>query len=59
VSALVSLLCERTGVPDEGSPELGFAEYKESQYDALADAVEAALDMDKLMSIIEEGICNE
>ena len=58
VNALVSLLCERTGVADEGSPELGFADYKESQYDALADAVEAALDMDALMRIIEEGVCN-
>ncbi len=52
---MVRWLCERKGIEPVNFPEMSFADYKESQYDTLADAVRASLDMDKVYQILEEG----
>ncbi len=55
-AAMVGLLCDRKGIAKDGFPTQTFAEYKNMQYDLLADAVRGGLDMSKVMKIIEEGL---
>lgn len=50
--ALIRMLCEKKGIAYERSPRRSYRDYKEEQYDALADGVRAALDMNKIYDIL-------
>lgn len=50
--AFIKMLCGRKGISVSEVKARSYAEYKESQYDILADAVRAHLDMDKIYEII-------
>ncbi|MBM6906212.1 cobyric acid synthase [Collinsella tanakaei] len=56
VDALVGALLHRRGLPASTVPSAADARsHKDHQYDLLADAVRAALDMDAVYRIIEQG----
>ena len=50
--AFIKLLCERKGISYEGEPDMSYAEYKESQYNLLADVLRQSLDMEEIYKII-------
>ncbi|MBE7004242.1 MAG: cobyric acid synthase [Ruminococcaceae bacterium] len=54
VEKLAAWLCERKGVEKEKATAEPWREYKERQYDLLAQGVRAALDMDALYRAMEE-----
>lgn len=53
-TAFVQMLCEKKGIAYDGK-EISYREYKESQYDKLADNLRKSLDMEKIYQILEEG----
>jgi adenosylcobyric acid synthase len=53
---LVAALCDKKGVSFTEIQQFDFYQYKEQQYDRLADTVRQALDMGKIYQILEEGI---
>ena len=53
---LVTLLLERKGLSADVSRGVTFEEYKDQQYDILADSMRKSLDMDLIYRILEEGI---
>ena len=53
---IVRALYDRAGLEFDENAVFDVHEYRESQYDKLADAVRGALDMDMIYRIIEEGI---
>ena len=54
--ALVGALAQRKGVDPCLLRALDMREYKEGQYDKLADIMRAGLDMDAIYRIVEEGV---
>lgn len=50
--SLLLMLCEKKGITYTKDKEISFAEYKELQYDKLAEAVRANLDMEQIYKII-------
>ncbi|MCH5212379.1 MAG: cobyric acid synthase [Oscillospiraceae bacterium] len=54
--AIISALMEKKGINPSGLKTFSMREYKEKQYDILADAVRNALDMDMVYKIIEQGV---
>ena len=54
--AIVGLLCEKKGISYRQRETISFREYKEQQYDKLADSIRNSLDMDRIYQIIEEGV---
>ncbi|HAN43884.1 MAG TPA: cobyric acid synthase CobQ [Ruminococcaceae bacterium] len=52
IASLVKLLCSKKGISGENIKPASLAEYKNSQYDMLADAVRRHLDIDKIYQII-------
>lgn len=54
--AVVGLLCEKKGISYEQKETISFCEYKEQQFDKLADILRNSLDMDRIYRIIEEGV---
>ncbi len=55
-SALVKILAERKGISLEVAGQINRFQYKEQQYDLLADTLRRHLDMDKIYEILERGI---
>ena len=53
---MVRALYERKGIPFTPDAPFDVRAYKETQYDQLAAAVRAALDMEFIYKILEEGI---
>ncbi len=53
---IVRALYDRAGLEFDENAVFDVHEYRESQYDKLADAVRGALDMDMIYRIIEEGV---
>jgi adenosylcobyric acid synthase len=53
---IIGTLCKRKGIDLEEIYEFDYKQYKEEQYDKLADAVRNALDMKKVYQIMEEGV---
>ena len=49
-------LGRKKGVDISASEDMSYAQYKEKQYDLLADALEGSLDMDRIYEIMEAGI---
>lgn len=53
---IVATVLQEKGYDAEGVKAFQMKEYKEKQYDALADAVREALDMEKVYDIVEKGM---
>lgn len=53
---IIGTLCKRKGIDFEEVYEFDYKQYKEEQYDKLADAVRSSLDMKKIYQIMEEGV---
>lgn len=51
-NTIVKILAEQKGISIDELEEFDFYEYKESQYDILADCVRKSLDMDKIYEIV-------
>lgn len=49
-------LAQKKGVRIDESQTMSFAEYKELQYDKLADGIRKHMDMDKIYEILEQGV---
>lgn len=54
--AIVRALCAQKGIAPEALSSFDPHDYKEAQYDKLAAAVRAALDMDKIYEILKAGV---
>lgn len=54
--AVVSALFEAKGIDPAAVSAFNMEEFKESQYDKLAEALRAALDMRAVYKILQEGI---
>lgn len=57
--ALVNCLLKNKGLDLLEIQQINYQEYKEVQYNLLADALRKALDMEAIYSILEEGITQE
>lgn len=53
---LVGLLLDRKGLSTEAARTLSFAQYKEQQYDLLAEGMRQNLDMEAVYRILEAGV---
>lgn len=53
---IVATLLQEKGCDPEGVKAFEMKEYKETQYDTLADVIRASLDMEKVYDIVEKGI---
>lgn len=53
---LIDLLLRQKGLDGGETLTLSYAEYKNQQYDALADAVRASVDLQKIYEILEAGV---
>ncbi len=53
---LIQLLLEKKGMTFEGNHNISVKEYKDSQYDILADEIRKSLDMNQIYKILEEGV---
>lgn len=53
---IVATLLQEKGCDPEGVKAFEMKEYKETQYDALADVIRASLDMEKVYDMVEKGI---
>jgi len=51
-SELLRILAERKGLTEDVTAEAGYAEFKERQYDRLADMLRQHMDMDRIMEMI-------
>ena len=56
LQALSDTLLARKGLTRSGTAEINLREYKEKQYDLLADALRQALDMEQIYRILDEGV---
>ncbi len=52
----IGILLERKGLSFERAPKISFYDYKQQEYDKLADVIRQNLDMDAVYKIIEKGI---
>ncbi len=52
----IGILLERKGLSFESAPKISFYDYKQREYDKLADVIRQNLDMDSIYKIIEKGI---
>ncbi len=53
---LMDILLAEKGVDKETTLNMTFADYKEKQYDSLADGLRENLDIDKIYEILNEGV---
>lgn len=51
-TAFVRLLCDRAGIDYEAPARISYGEYRQMQYDKLADILRESLDMDRIYEII-------
>ena len=56
VNALLAALAEQKGIVLEDIEEMSWREYKETQYDLLADTLRKHLDMEAVYAMIKEGV---
>ncbi|MFI3312845.1 MAG: cobyric acid synthase [Eubacteriales bacterium] len=52
----IGILLERKGLSFESAPKISFYDYKQREYDKLADVIRQNLDMKAVYKIIEKGI---
>lgn len=55
-TAFVRMLCERKGIEYGDNTGISFDDYREQQFDRLADVLRESLDMDAVYRILEEGV---
>ena len=55
-NAFLQILCEKKGIDDDRKNEMSFEEYRQQQYDLLADALRESLSMNDIYRILEEGV---
>lgn len=53
---VISILLERKGLDLDSARTVTFQQYKEQQYDILADGIRRSLDMDAVYKILEQGM---
>ena len=53
---VISILLERKGLNLDSARTVTFQQYKEQQYDILADGIRRSLDMDAVYKILEQGM---
>ncbi|MEG1050324.1 MAG: cobyric acid synthase CobQ, partial [Oscillospiraceae bacterium] len=53
---IINSLCRKKGIPLENIDKFDIREYKEQQYDKLAQAVRSSLDMKEIYRILNSGI---
>ncbi|MEG2082496.1 MAG: cobyric acid synthase [Oscillospiraceae bacterium] len=53
---VINSLCRKKGIPLENIDKFDIREYKEQQYDKLAQAVRSSLDMEEIYRILNSGI---
>ena len=53
---LIALLLSRKGLTAETARSISMEEYKNRQYDLLADALRRSLDLQRIYQILEEGM---
>lgn len=56
VKHVISALAEEKGVDLSGVNNINYEEFKQQQYDKLADGIRQSVDMDKIYQILEKGI---
>ena len=56
--ALLRLLCQKKGLPEEAVSWIDEKVYKEQQYDKLAEGLRESMDMAKIYQILEEGLAS-
>jgi adenosylcobyric acid synthase len=54
--SVISALCAKRGIEENSIGAVDRQEHKEKQYDLLADALRANLDMKRIYRILDEGI---
>ena len=54
--ALVRMLCARKGISPTQTQLMSMADYRQQQFDLLADGVRQALDMEQIYRILDEGV---
>lgn len=55
-SAFVNIICDRKGIDYSNTSTVSYKEYKEQQYNRLADILRESLDMEKVYKILKEGV---
>lgn len=55
-SAFVKIICDRKGIDYSNTDNISYKEYKEQQYNKLADILRESLDMDSIYKILKEGV---
>lgn len=55
-SAFVRMLCEKKGIPYHSGNMVSYEEYREKQFDKLADILRESIDMEKIYELIGGGI---
>jgi len=55
-SAFVRMLCERKGIPYHSGNMVSYEEYREKQFDKLADILRESVDMEKIYAIISGNV---
>lgn len=55
-NAFLQILCKKKGIDYKQENEVSFEEYRQRQYDLLADVLRESLSMDKIYQILEEGV---
>lgn len=56
---VIRALAAKKGLDFDAMPQMDYQQYKETQYDLLADTLRRHLDMDKVYRILEEGLDDE
>ncbi|MGI6031650.1 MAG: cobyric acid synthase [Eubacteriales bacterium] len=56
VRGLIAALCARKGIDPEGLLAVDWKEYKERQYDLLAEGIRQNMDMSRVYDILEAGV---
>lgn len=54
--SFLKILCQKKGMSYENMAKVSFEEYREQQYNKLADILRESLDMKEIYRILEEGV---
>jgi adenosylcobyric acid synthase len=58
-AAVLRWAAERAGVPAPGVPAISFAAAREARLDRIADTLEAHLDLDRILALVDQGASRE
>ena len=54
--SFINMLGKRCGIATHGGSDMSFEEYKQREYDKLADGIRAHLDMERIYEIMKENV---